>query len=325
MLQLFFLNLGLKIMEINRMFVFLIICLAGLPLVAFASDITDSEDHPMITRYPGSSIITYVAVDFDEYVLPLSAPSDKTGVQFDKSKELEGKLTRIGYKMANTTSTLKIYRNFTNAFKKAGFKELFACKKEACGKGGKWQSFFVNNQVWGDNSTARMVTVSKKIKGRDVYIVLYVGDQSNRMTIGLDVIEIQDMENDLIEINAQSLQQKLENEGRVSLYGIKFEVGKAQLLDSSKKAIKDLADVMKKVSTLRVYVVGHTDDTGESKDNLLLSNERAIAVVKQLISQHKIAKERLLAFGAGPYVPVGNNANEEGKALNRRVDIVKRL
>jgi len=66
-------------------------------------------------------------------------------------------------------------------------------------------------------------------------------------------------------------------------------------------------------------------DSGTPQHNLILSNQRAQAVLRQLQNIHKIDVRRLTAFGAGPYVPVGNNANEDGRALNRRVEIVKRL
>ncbi len=313
-------------MQGNRLI--LILCLSIFSLESFAArDVKGSKDHPIVSRYPNTHIIAYEAKDFDEYVLPLSAPIKKGGSnpEFKKKKELEGKITRFGYAMKPTTSTLKIFRNFESAFKKSGFKIMFSCKKDACGQVSKWQAFFVKRQVWGKLESQRMMTAYKKINGQDVYLVLYTGAQGRRITIGLDVVEVKEMETDLVEVDEKNLQQKLESEGKVALYGIQFEVDKATLLDQSRNSIKVLADVLTKNSTIKVYIVGHTDDSGAPEHNISLSNKRAQAVVQELGKKYKIDTKRLTAFGAGPYAPVGNNANEEGRALNRRVEIIKRL
>ncbi len=313
-------------MQGNRLL--LVFCLSLFSLQAFSlqKDTKGSQDHPLVSRYPGTRIMTYVTKDFDEYLLPLSAPIRKGGAkpEFKKSMELEGKITRIGYEIKPDTSTLKIYRNFESAFKKSGFKIKFSCKKDKCGQSSKWQTFFVRKQVWGRPETQRVMTLHKKIKGQDVYIVLYTGNQGRKITIGLDVVEVKAMENDLVEINENSLQQKLEVEGKVALYGIQFEVDKATLLDDSRKSIDVLAKVLTKNKTMQVYIVGHTDDSGSAKHNIELSNHRAQVVVQELVKKHKIDSKRLTSFGAGPYAPVGNNANDEGRALNRRVEVIKR-
>jgi outer membrane protein OmpA-like peptidoglycan-associated protein len=77
--------------------------------------------------------------------------------------------------------------------------------------------------------------------------------------------------------------------------------------------------------SLKLYIVGHTDDTGSPSHNLDLSKRRAKAVVQELMSKYGVAEDRLAAFGAGPYVPMASNDSETGKAKNRRVELVKRL
>jgi len=312
-----------------RLLSVLSLCLLSLSTYAIPKDQKGSQDHPLVSRYPGTHILTYATRDFDEYQLPLSAPTNKSGPRpdFKKSKDLEGKITRIGYTIGPVTSSLKIYRNFENALKKSGFKTIFSCKKEACGKTNKWQQFFVTSkgQVWGKKDSHRVVTAHKNINGKDVYILLYVGDQGRRLTIGLDVIEVKEMENDLVEIDLNNLQKKLETEGKIALYGIQFEIDKANLLESSKKSIKVLAEVLTKNKKMRIYIVGHTDDSGTPEHNLNLSRKRAQSVVQELFSKHSIDKKRVSAFGAGPYAPVGNNAEDDGRTLNRRVEVIKRL
>jgi len=296
-------------------------------LPAYAdSDAPHSSDHPMISRYPGSNIITYVQKDFDEYQLPLSEPKLNTyPVAFEKSKTLQGKLTRIGYALKPGTSTLKIYTNFDTALKKAGFKTLFSCVKQACGNSSSWQGFFLNSQIWGKAESQRMLSAHKQINGQDVYVVIFVGEQGPRIGIGVDVVEVKQMQTDLVTIDENGLQQMLDNEGKAALYGIQFETDKAVLLPSSQQTLDVIAGVLKKNPKIRVYIVGHTDDTGSNDHNMQLSNQRAQAVIQALISQHKINQTRLTAFGVGPYAPVGNNSSEQGRQLNRRVEIIKRL
>lgn len=306
----------------------IIILFATFVSVAHADkDIAGSSDHPLVSRYPQSNIITYVQKDYDEYLLPLGKPKVNVHpTRFEKEKNLQGKITRIGYAIKPDTSTLKIYTNFETAVKKTGFNILFSCAKEECGKqGGAWQAFFVKSQIWGKPDSHRMFSAYKEINGQDVYMVVYVGEQGPRIGIGVDVIEIKQMQDDLISIDENSLQKMLENEGKAALYGIQFETDMATLLPTSEQTIKVIADVLNKNKSMRVYIVGHTDDTGSNEHNMQLSSQRAQAVIKALVQQHKIDAARLAPFGAGPYAPLGNNADEAGRALNRRVEIIKRL
>jgi OOP family OmpA-OmpF porin len=70
-------------------------------------------------------------------------------------------------------------------------------------------------------------------------------------------------------------------------------------------------------------VVGHTDSVGKIDYNMQLSNARAEAVVKTLITKYGVSQNRLDSYGVGPLAPVASNETEEGRALNRRVELVK--
>lgn len=73
---------------------------------------------------------------------------------------------------------------------------------------------------------------------------------------------------------------------------------------------------------LKLFVVGHTDSAGGFESNMRLSRDRAAAVAQSLVSNHGIAATRLTAHGVGPLAPVANNGTDEGKAKNRRVELV---
>jgi outer membrane protein OmpA-like peptidoglycan-associated protein len=70
-------------------------------------------------------------------------------------------------------------------------------------------------------------------------------------------------------------------------------------------------------------VVGHTDNVGGLEANMKLSQSRADAVTQALVRDHGISASRLKAYGDGPYAPVSSNDTEEGRAKNRRVELVK--
>jgi OmpA-OmpF porin, OOP family len=87
--------------------------------------------------------------------------------------------------------------------------------------------------------------------------------------------------------------------------------------------LKEIAKLMSQNPSLKLHVVGHTDNAGDLAANMKLSQARAAAVVAVLTSRHGVAANRLNAFGAGPYAPVTSNTTDEGKAKNRRVELVE--
>jgi outer membrane protein OmpA-like peptidoglycan-associated protein len=105
--------------------------------------------------------------------------------------------------------------------------------------------------------------------------------------------------------------------------GIFFDTGKSELKPESAAAVGEVAKLLKADAALKVYVVGHTDNVAALELNLRLSQARAEAVMQALMSQHGIAAARLAARGVGPLAPVASNDNEEGRAKNRRVELVK--
>ncbi|MBA3035190.1 MAG: OmpA family protein, partial [Desulfobacterium sp.] len=90
----------------------------------------------------------------------------------------------------------------------------------------------------------------------------------------------------------------------------------------SDPALAEIVKMLKADANLKVYVVGHTDNVGQFANNVKLSQDRAASVVNALVGKHGIAAARLSPFGAGPTSPVASNKTDEGKAKNRRVELV---
>jgi OOP family OmpA-OmpF porin len=157
----------------------------------------------------------------------------------------------------------------------------------------------------------------------DVYASLFVDDKGNGPEVQLYVIEMKPMEGDLITVNAASLANDINRTGHASVYGIYFDTGKADVKPESDPTFKKIAKLLRGSPTLKLYVVGHTDNQGALDMNMDLSRRRADAVLAALTTKYGVAPTRLRAFGSGPYSPVASNDSEDGRAKNRRVELVK--
>ena len=108
----------------------------------------------------------------------------------------------------------------------------------------------------------------------------------------------------------------------MAVYGIYFDIGKAIVKPESKPVLDEIAKLIALQPTLRLYVVGNTDNVGEFAGNMALSRQRADAVVATLVKGYNVPAARLRAEGIGPLSPVESNASESGRAKNRRVELV---
>jgi outer membrane protein OmpA-like peptidoglycan-associated protein len=123
--------------------------------------------------------------------------------------------------------------------------------------------------------------------------------------------------------NAAQLQTGIKATGHIVVPGILFDTAKADVKPESGPALEQIAKLMQQDPSLKVYVVGHTDNVGTLANNLDLSKRRAASVVQVLETQYHIAADRLAPYGCGSYAPRMSNDTEDGRALNRRVELVK--
>ena len=116
------------------------------------------------------------------------------------------------------------------------------------------------------------------------------------------------------------LAERLENDGKVDLYGIYFDTDKATLKAESEGTLQQVLALLKGKPELRLEIGGHTDSQASDTHNLDLSRRRAQSVVKWLTDKG-LAANRLQAEGFGESRPVADNETPAGRALNRRVEI----
>jgi outer membrane protein OmpA-like peptidoglycan-associated protein len=277
-----------------------------------------------VSRYPGSFISEYQFVEFDEFVLPLGKP--KGDGTLDKSKHLEGKITRIVYDTPVGRSILEIYRNYESALKNGGFQVLFSCiNTQGCG-GGPTMYAAKGREDWNWQAGLRYLSAKLARAEGDVYLSLLVGQWSNLASgasVHLYVVEVKPMEGGLVTVDAAALAGDIAQTGHSAVYGILFDTGKADVKAESADALAEIAKMLQQDPALKLLVVGHTDNVGTLASNMDLSKRRAAAAVQVLTTKHGIAAARLVAQGAGPLAPVASNKTEEGRAKNRRVELVE--
>jgi outer membrane protein OmpA-like peptidoglycan-associated protein len=140
----------------------------------------------------------------------------------------------------------------------------------------------------------------------------------------LDLVETAPMESKMVTVDAGMMAKDIATSGHVALYGIYFDHDKSDVKPESAPTLAEIAKFLKAEPKLSLYVVGHTDNVGTYDYNMALSDRRAAAVVTELTSKHGIAAARLKPAGTGPLAPVAPNDTEDGRAKNRRVELVKR-
>jgi outer membrane protein OmpA-like peptidoglycan-associated protein len=330
--------------------------MAQLPALQL-TDVKGSKDHPMVSRYTGSVIIGYDFRKFDEFVLPLAAVKrmdvTKPAVEPTKSQRVEGAVTRILYIAPEDRSPLEIVRNYEVELKKGGFSTLFNCAATQCGERDGWLAEFylysmdkrlkntppagsgrppgqISEYALSMPLEQRYLVAKRTSADGDIYVSVYVAmnrstihkETQDRPIVLLDVIESVPMETGMVTIDAAAMAKDISTTGHVALYGIYFDTDKADIKPESQPALDEIVKLLKQDAALKLYIVGHTDNVGTFEYNVGLSERRATAVVKAITSQG-IGAARLKPAGVGMLSPVAPNDSEQGRAKNRRVELVK--
>jgi len=291
------------------------------------SDIKGAKDFPLVSRFDGSFIAWYQVKNFDRYYM-LSL-KDNT---LDKY-EIDGKITRIQYESQKEHSVFEIYKSYELALKNAGFNILLTLDKTNCGVNLSEQLYIGEfnglNALSGDrikpdytDGQFAYLSAKKKIDDKEIYIVIYVTQwKSDAPLITFDAIEVKSMDKALVSV--KDMQTSIMENGHIAIYNIYFDTGKSEIKDSSSEVLKNIAEYLNANPDDKYIIVGHTDNVGDFQANIKLSKERAEAVKNKLVSKYVVKAEQLITYGDGQTAPVTTNSTKEGRAKNRRVEIVK--
>lgn len=326
---------------------------AAWPLVhaatPFPSDAPGAADHPMLKRFTGSALVGRRASDWDQAILPVGmgvTHQKETGRDVLKDRlEVEGKVTRLVYLAPPGKTPLEVFRNHEQALTAAGFKKRFACESDCADLYFAWTKTvdlyagmtWTKGAIPGEGNSSFSFTSALKFDGRlwtgtlsrggqDVHVLLYTSSAAAPSTriaaTYLEFVEPKAMPTGQVTVDANAMQGALQAEGKVALYGIYFDTGKAQVKPESKAQLDEMARLLQAQPALKVYIVGHTDNHGALESNLALSEKRAAAVVAALTGSYRIDAKRLLPRGVASLAPVAGNTSDEGRARNRRVELV---
>lgn len=156
---------------------------------------------------------------------------------------------------------------------------------------------------------------------KDIYIAIYIAAFTKVTIITQDIIEVESATTGMV--TATSLKDGITLYGHIALEGIFFDPGSSTIKKESAQALKNVSEYLKANPDSKFFIVGHTDNTGTFEANIKLSQERASAVITELTTKYAINPDQLKAFGMASLAPVTSNDTEQGKAKNRRVEIVK--
>ena len=266
--------------------------LTGSPALA-QEDAQGCKDHPLFTRMPGYRIALCRDMDFDaeDFFDPatkrkVTVEGRKSHTEYVTNKEYEFKYSR-----------LQVSRNYVNAIKKIG------------------------GTAYENNPKDPSETSMKLIKdGKEIWAKLRFNFMANYLY--LTIVEKEAMAQEVV-ADAASMATDISTSGKALIYGIYFDFDKADVKPESLSTLEEITKLLRQDSKLKLYVVGHTDNAGGFDYNMKLSQRRAEAVVNELVAKFKVDGSRLRALGVGPAAPVTSNETEEGKAKNRRVELVK--
>lgn len=319
-------------------------------------DAPTSADSALMGRYEGAFIVGQTNKAFDELTLP-DGPAEgedySDAKKFTSTITVQGRVTRTLYVAPQGRSSLEVFGNHIDELKAKGFESVFECAREACGP-----SFKVLKYSW-DNKQAVVVSegaeqVRKMASeamfdrvidpryallksgeaGQETYVAVFAaqnqggtfGDMSealqDRVGVLLEVVEPKARERKIVTLTAGEIGSNLINDGKAVIYGIYFDFDKATIKAQSQEQLDQILSFLQSTDGATFYIVGHTDNQGKLDYNTKLSQARAAAVVKALVRMGADAG-KLSPKGVGPLAPAATNDSEKGRALNRRVELVR--
>ncbi|MDZ4867862.1 MAG: OmpA family protein [Alphaproteobacteria bacterium] len=321
------------------------------------TDAPKASDSPLTGRYEGAHVLGQTVKAFDELTLPAGPAEGETydsKKKFTKTVAAEGKVTRTAYVAPLGRSSLEVFRNYKDALVAKGFTPAFECVKEACGPSFavlkyRWDRKETHvagagyddirghliNAVFDEVKDVRYALMKKTDTSGDTYVAVYAGVHvggsfgsfsevlRDRTGVLVEIVEPKGMETKMVVLKAEAISGDIATQGRAVFYGIHFDFDKADIKPESEPQLEEMAKVMKANAKLNVLIVGHTDNQGKLDYNTGLSQRRAEAVVKALSSKYGIDAKRMTARGIASLSPVTTNRTDDGRAKNRRVEMVE--
>jgi outer membrane protein OmpA-like peptidoglycan-associated protein len=258
---------------------------------AFAQqDAKGCKDHPLFTRMPNFYINSCVTKEYDEVDF-MEPPQGEKRLKVGGRKYVIEYLAQKGFEGKRTR--LQNMRNYANAARQIG------------GSVYEMGNYMAYIKILKDG---KEIWVEFNPYGDDRYYLTFVEKEAMKQEVTAD---------------AKFMADGISSTGHVAIYGIYFDFNKSDVKPESEPALSEIAKLLTGTPNLKVFIVGHTDNVGGVDYNMKLSQARADAVVKTLTTKYKVNPQSLKAYGVGQLAPVAPNKTEEGRAKNRRVELVE--
>lgn len=311
-----------------------------------ATDVAGISDHPLLKRFENSILVSGDQRSFDEFVTAQGRVEFDYGTQQFKpwpKQKYEGARHSTFYRMPKDVTTLEAMKNYENDLISKGFETGFSGTGEELDNGygrfvaqvygGKGENYLMQ-YVLPSAKDYRYLTMRKiNPDGSQIifsgFFALVPESWSSKFASAgdvlarIDLIETKPLTQRMVTVKAEEMALQIDASGKVALYGILFDFNKADIKPESETTLAEVAKYLATDATIKLLVSGHTDNVGGFEFNRDLSQKRAQAVVEYLVSHYQISRERLFAFGVAYASPVATNLTEDGKARNRRVELVR--
>lgn len=311
---------------------------ALLAILLLAGDSTALSGQAFLSGFAGSTEMGTYEADFDRlaYARSLERDAPVEGV--------EGALISRIFEKPEGRSNLEVFRSYERELSEGGFDIHFAsaltsptsfklkqiydpphtpsfgervyAKPDGSGRVGLLDLAFVVGVA------DHYLVASRTDGGEERWVAVILS--GSRPYYIVEELTLEGMEEGTVTLDLERLRSEIENSGKIAIYDIHFATGSAEIEARSADALAVIATYLGETSG-GFYIVGHTDDTGSLEANMQLSNARAAAVKEALVATHGVDPSRLETRGVGPLAPVSANMDEDGRRLNRRVEIVQRL
>ena len=312
----------------------------------YAKDVSGSNDHPALSRIAGSTIAMYERKDQAEIRIPL----ERVIFRF-ADPEIQRLQNNLRFRSINSHSVRTSGGNtpqdaegyYENALRQANGQVLFSGAQDQLDNG---NDRFVNQVYYGNlqdriynllllNRENSYVAGKLNWNGHDLYVQVYsFANQEGRRTnlvkkgrVGalVDIVEVGPAHPPTALVTSEQMASEINRTGRIALYGLYFDTNRTVIKSESKPTLEQISDLLKREPSLKLLVVGHTDNVGDFESNRDLSQRRAESVANALVlvTGFGIAPDRLVPFGVSYAAPVASNATAEGRSQNRRVELVR--
>lgn len=327
--------------SLRRLLILLVLLTATSSVFAQSriSEVPGAHDPSLVSRFAGS-VLQNVA---DEKYASIQVPAGpgrlaNGGLVFDKVTTVEGHVGSWFYVAPRERSALEVFRNYQAALKGAGFTTLFTCELRACDDARIREPFsrdLLAPRKWVANRTdpagsfdrdVRFLSAKVSHDGNETYVIVYVAEPNSVWQAPVTAVVIAEptpLETGNVVVSTDLLKKGLAENGKIALYGIYFDTGRAEIKPDSKPQLDEMGRLLTSEKSLKVFIVGHTDNQGALEGNVTLSQRRADAVIAALVANYGVDANRVRARGVASFAPVATNRTEAGRAKNRRVELVE--